>query len=69
MGKLEVKIYTPKRRDGNFYVYLYDNDEQKLVKNFTKESIFIPTSKTVNQRLKTWQKQYRENLIPTGGLK
>lgn len=36
MSNLEVKIYSPKKKDGDFYVYLYDTYTQEVIKKFYK---------------------------------
>lgn len=36
MSNLEVKIFTPKNKNGEYYVYLYDPMLQKIIKKFYK---------------------------------
>lgn len=36
MSNLEVKIFTPKNNNGDYYVYLYDSKSQQIIKKFYK---------------------------------
>lgn len=75
MGNLEVKIYTPKK-DGDFYVYLYDTKSQEVIKKFYKGINIHPShaerlsaaedlAKVVEIRLRGGWSPKKKSVLPT----
>jgi len=76
MGNLEVKIYTPKNRVGDFYVYLYDTLSQEVIKKFYKGINIYPDheerlsaaedlAKAVNIRLRGGWSPKKKSVLPS----
>ena len=74
MGNLEVKIYTPEN-GGDFYVYLYDTETQKVIKKFYKGINIYPNpeerlsaaqdlAKAVGIRLRGGWAPKKKSLLP-----
>ena len=75
MGELEVRIYTPKVENGDYYVYLYNTETQKVVKKYYKGINTFPSAadrlsaaedlaKAVSIQLKTGWKPKKKSSLP-----
>ncbi|MDR4892303.1 MULTISPECIES: tyrosine-type recombinase/integrase [unclassified Chryseobacterium] len=75
MGDLEIRIYTPKDEKGDYYVYLYNTDTQKVVKKYYKGINISPDpedrlsaaedlAKAVSIQLKTGWRPKKKSSLP-----
>lgn len=76
MGNLEVKIYTPKKKDGDFYIYLYDTESQEVIKKIYRGINIYPEhtdrlsaaedlAKVVESRLRAGWTPKKKSVLPT----